>query len=121
MLDHNITVIRSVFDSQRFSLEDEKVLQAEIEKELIEFNIPYEREVYLDGNIKNQIDFVLFGNIGMEVKIKGNKANVYRQCARYCACDQINQLILITSKSFYLPELISNKPAHIIHIARNWL
>lgn len=121
MMDNNITVIASVFDANRFNLENEKVLQDQIEKELIDFKIPYEREVDLDNNGKNIIDFVVFGDIGIEIKIKGTRMNIFRQCSRYCGSDRIKQLVLVTSKCVYLPEMVMSKPAHEISLSKFWL
>jgi hypothetical protein len=104
--------------SRRFSLENEKRLQAEIAYQLYQSKLSFDIEYHLDAH--NIIDFFVEG-IGIEIKISGSAMNIYRQCERYCRFDAIKFLILITNKYMGLPEEIDGKPCSIINLGEAWL
>lgn len=105
-------------EGRRFPLSDEKRLQEEIETQLLAGAFAFEREVKLgDGDI---IDFVV-GRIGLEVKIKGAKREIYRQCERYCAHDQITGLVLASNVAMGLPVEIAGKPVRLASLGKGWL
>lgn len=104
--------------SKRLPLHNEKALQAEIEKVLLESNIDFQREHYLSkGSI---IDFMVNGT-GIEVKIGGSAKEIFRQCERYAEFEEIKAIILVTGKSIRLPEKINNKPAYVLNLGTAWL
>lgn len=106
---------------EKFELQDEKILQLQL-LALFHNHIPtdeIEKEFYLDD--KNIPDFMLFGNIAVEVKIKGRKIAIYKQCERYCQFDQVNELILITNVNMGFPEEINNKNCYVHNLAKSWL
>lgn len=75
--------------SFRWPLSDEKRLQEVMAEQLAGGSIAAEREVHLgDGDI---IDFMV-GGTGIEVKIKGSKRAIYRQCERYCGHARVTSL-----------------------------
>ena len=79
-----IEYVISTLKSRRFSMHDEKALQAEIYQALL-LNIDIadvQKEYRLDKN--NIIDFFLYSEIGIEAKLKGQKRAIYKQCERYC-------------------------------------
>ena len=103
---------------QKLIIDNEKHVQQQIENLFIGHNIPHKREYYLDnGNI---IDFLVYGNIGIEVKVKGGSRKIHRQCERYYNFDVIESLILLTSKSLTMP-LINGKKVYILNISRAWI
>lgn len=105
---------------KKLSLEDEKALQSQINEALVAA-LPGEdviREVILDS--KNTIDFMV-GNLGIEVKINGQKMSIYRQCERYCGFDQIKSLLLITNRSMGFPEQINGKDCYVLNLGKAWL
>lgn len=111
----------NILKSKRFRLFTEKVLQTEI-MELLSDHFKSEeiqREYRLDP--VNIIDFLLFENVGIEVKMAGQKKAIYRQCERYCSFPKIQYLILVTSKAIGMPETINGKPILLINISRAWL
>lgn len=110
--------ILKLLKNKCFNTEDEKVLQGQIEKVFQENNVLFDREFYLDD--KNHIDFKL-GTIGIEVKIKGGKRNIYKQCERYCNFESLTELILVTSKSMGMVKEINGKPIHFLNINMAWL
>lgn len=118
MNDIDVFDIMRLINGRRFSLSDEKKLQAEIEIELTAAGIDHKREHRLDD--RNIIDFMI-GTIGAEVKIKGAKLNIYRQVERYAGFDAIKRLILITNVAMGMPPLINGKPVYVVNLAKAWL
>lgn len=117
---HHVEIVKFL-KTQRIPLENEKVLQAEIAQALIA-RFPaemIEREQYLDP--ENVIDILVDGAIGIEIKIKGSKRDIHRQCARYCAFARIQVLILVTNVSLGFPEEINGKPCYVVKLGRAWL
>lgn len=113
-----INNIVSVFQGKRFSVFNEKVVQAEI-NELLTGKFEFVREKKLAHD--SIIDFFISGEIGIEVKIEGGKKKIYRQCERYCGFAEIKGLILVTARTMNLPKWISGKPCIIINISHAWL
>jgi hypothetical protein len=107
-----------LISSFRFALTDEKKLQAEMEGRFKYAGLDYRREVRLDPH--NIIDFTV-GEIGIEVKIKGARLNIYKQVERYMEFDVIKRLLLVTNIPMGLPELVNGKPVHVVNLARAWL
>jgi len=114
-----ITQILKSLTGVKFPLNNEKVLQASIEKRLKSRFIGYQREYELDE--KNIPDFLIAGCVAVEVKIKGNAQLIYRQCWRYCQFDQVKSLILITNRSMGFPKEINGKPCYLLNLGKAWL
>lgn len=113
--------IISLLKSRRFLLHDEKALQREIHEYLYTKIAPAEfsKEYCLDkGSI---VDFLISPGIAIEVKIKGSKREIYRQCARYCQFDQVRELILVTNVSMGFPPEINGKPCFLLKLGTAWL
>ncbi|MGN6693878.1 MAG: hypothetical protein ACTHN0_06840 [Aquihabitans sp.] len=73
----------------------------------------YVREVRVDE--RNRLDFVvqIAGDVvGVEVKIAGSRRDVLRQLTRYAQLDQIDELLLVTTKANHhrMPTHINGKP-----------
>lgn len=101
----------------RFSVYDEKILQEQIFN-LILKKYNFKREYRLDS--KSIIDFYEpINKIGIEIKVKGNVSDIYRQCKRYCENDLIKELILISAKTMNLPKEINGKKTSVILITSN--
>jgi hypothetical protein len=112
-------IIEKFFKKNRFSLEDEKKLQIEIELRMLLYEIRFHREKQLDK--ANIIDFLVFDKVGVEIKLKGSKVAIYRQCERYCNFDQIKALFLITNKSMTLPPQINGRSCYVLNLSEAWL
>lgn len=67
----------------------EAVVQDQIERALRQEGIEYEREVELAP--RDRIDFMV-GPVGIEVKIKGTRAQIIRQLARYVRNDRVEEI-----------------------------
>lgn len=71
--------------------------------------MPYEREVILSP--KDRIDFLVNGNIGIELKIKGAVSALTEQLERYATHDKIEVLVLVTTKTRLtgIPTIMNGK------------
>jgi len=118
MNNAKLAIVVSILSGKRFSIFNEKTTQGEIEK-VLTGQVQFEREKMLDR--KSIIDFLVAGEVGLEVKISGSPKNIYRQCERYCKFPEIKYLVLVTAKSMSLPSLINNKPCFVLNISRSWL
>lgn len=96
----------------RFRFTREEELQRGIATALDSMEIEYQREARIGVN--NRIDF-LVGRIGIEVKIDGSGPAVARQLRRYARCEEIDELILVTSRTrhFTHRHTIEDKPVHV--------
>lgn len=111
--------INAELRSVRLDLTDEKILQLEIQNVILKRTIySLEREVRLSK--KDIIDFMVLG-LGIEVKIKGSKTEIYRQLQRYAEFEEVKCLWLITNKAVKLPEYINGKNAYILNLGAAWL
>jgi hypothetical protein len=63
----------------------------------------------------------MVGGVGMEVKIKGSKREMYRQCERYCLHERVSALILATNVATGMPATINGKPVFVALLSRGWL
>ncbi|MFM0405270.1 hypothetical protein [Paraburkholderia dipogonis] len=110
--------IKAIIEQQRLPLNDEKVTQAAIANALELAGVAFEREVRLsDADI---VDFMI-GSIAIEVKIKGAKAQIYRQLERYAEHERVTSILLVTSRSMHLPSLIKGKPTLVASLSRGWM
>lgn len=108
-----------ILECRRFTLGDEKLLQAEMERLFTGEQMPFEREKALgNGDI---CDFFIAGAVAVEVKIKGGRNAIYRQCERYCAHDEVKALVLATNVAMALPSHINGKPAFVALLGAGWL
>ncbi|WP_276483578.1 hypothetical protein [Paraflavitalea pollutisoli] len=116
-----VQIVLAALKGKRFILHDEKALQQEIHLVLLNHlpALSIHREYVLDEH--SIIDFLIGGSLGIEVKIKGGKRDLYRQCERYCGFDQVKQLLLITNLSMGVPEQINNKDCYVYKLGTSWL
>ena len=103
----------------RLDVQDEKHLQQQIADAFFSASYDHEREYRLDGS--NIVDFMLPGKIAIEVKIKGSRREIFKQCERYCHFDEVSELILITNRSIGFPKEINRKPCYVMALGRSWL
>lgn len=106
----------SVMSGVRFLKDNEKKVQAEIEKLFPEAT----REYYLTP--ADKIDFIfLESGLGVEVKIKGQQSSIIRQLERYADSPLIVDLLLVTGKSVMLPRELKGKKLFKFNINQAWL
>ena len=113
-----LATIINALSTERFSLTVEKTTQIEIETLFNRNGIAHIKEYHLDKN--NIPDFFIDG-IAIEVKIKGNAKQIYRQCERYSKFKEVKIIILVTNRSMGFPKEINGKPCYIINMGRAWL
>lgn len=116
-MDGILSKIQLSLRGRRFSLGDEKRLQAEIAEAFTSHNINFMREVHLDKS--NIVDFMIDG-LAIEVKIrtKTSSMQIYRQLERYCAFPEVEALMVMTSKAISLPGTINDKPVYVLSLSR---
>jgi len=117
-MQEKIQEIFKVLKSRSLPITTEKEVQLEIEKLFTEKKISFEREYRFDN--KNIVDFFVNG-IAIEVKIKGVKKAVYKQCERYCEFNETKALILVTNLTMGFPEQLNGKDCYYYSLSKNWL
>lgn len=88
----------------------EAVVQAQIEQALRQEGVAFQREVEIAPG--DRIDFMV-GSVGIEVKIKGNRAPIIRQLARYIGNDRVDEIILAATSR----KILASVPDEIIGMA----
>lgn len=109
----------AVLSARRFRLSSERPLQDDIAAAFTACGIAFEREFRLSA--EDRPDFLVAGVVAVEVKIKGGRVKIYRQCERYCAHVAVTGLVLATNVAMALPPLICGKPAAVVTFGRAWL
>lgn len=110
-LQRLIDAIRSF----RFRYVNEDELQRGLTGALEQAGFVVRREVRLTA--RDRID-LLVGRIGIEVKIAGNAETVNRQITRYLASDELDGVILVTSRvRHFEPAPTAGKPVVVMQIA----
>ena len=67
-----------------------------------------------------RIDF-LCGGVGVEIKRgKPGPARLLPQLARYCACEEVAGVILVSERSVRLPATLGGKPVRNLCLNRLW-
>lgn len=113
-----ITQLHSILSKYKFSINNEKVLQQEIEAVLKDHRISYGREFFLD---EQSIPDFMVEDIAIEVKIKGSKRDIYEQILRYSKHEDVNSVLLVTTKDIGNPPLYDNKKLVILNISKSLL
>lgn len=109
----DLAAVMAVLRSTRFRWASEDDLQRGIEAALLASGIDAVREVRCGPG--ERLD-LLVGQVGIEVKVKGDWRGVLRQLRRYAEHDEVAALVLVTSvvaHAAHLPELLNDKPAQV--------
>lgn len=93
----------------------ERDMQDDVEEILTVLRHDFTREHRLKPG---PIDF-LVGRIGIECKIAGSKAEVLRQCRGYLGCEELDGLLLVTSRAVHTsaPAELGGKPLRVLWVA----
>ncbi|AHJ13135.1 DUF5131 family protein [Sulfurospirillum multivorans] len=120
MFESIINQVGMSLSKRRLNLSDEKLLQNDIASAFDHSSIAYEREVKIKD--KSIVDFMI-GTLAIEVKIRGNGSamSIYRQIERYCDSDQVEAILLLTSKTMTLPETINGKAVYVLSLGKTQL
>ena len=102
--------------SYSYSFGSEAVLQACVATVLAKACLPHAAEVKLGAG--DRVDFLVDGRIAVELKVDGSVNEVARQLARYCRHDQVEAVVLVTSrrKHFGVPPMLAGKPIEVVHV-----
>lgn len=101
-LDHYAKVL----GSHRYRFANEYDLQLGIAELLHSFGYAFCREFQ---SRVGRIDFVLAGDIGLEVKVDGSRAALLRQLSRYARSGEFDGLLVVASRR----RLIAEFPAEL--------
>lgn len=113
-----MTTIHELYDllsRYKFSVNNEKATQVEIQSILNEKKIVHAREYFLD---EDSIPDFMVDNIAIEVKIGGNKRDIYRQILRYSQHEDVGAVLLVTNRAIGKAPLYDNKPLKILNLGR---
>lgn len=109
--------IARLLNLYRFHYGNEDDLQRGIEQALEEAGADFTREAVLPGTF-GRIDFMVHARheIGIEVKVEGASTTVGRQVARYLKTDEVEGIILVTSKRRHrtFPKEFNGKPVEVV-------
>jgi hypothetical protein len=116
----------AILRTARLPVNTEAELQTEVAALLTRNGIIHAREVKVAGG---RIDFLVgyvgrFSeqpSVGLEIKIKGGKRAIHRQCAAYCGDPRISELVVLTGISLGLPPTMNGKRVTIVSIGGAWL
>ena len=108
--------LRSTLLERRLPAVNEIALQDAIAAAFTSAGIAFDREVILSG--KDRIDFLVGGHLGLEVKIEGALSEVTRQLHRYAQHDQIQGLVLVTTRMRHraLMRELNGKRIDVVHL-----
>lgn len=111
--------IAGAIRNARCSLSNEKATQADIEKVLLASGLSFQREARLGpGDIP---DFMVDDRLAIEVKLRGQRKQIYRQLSRYASYPQVDGLIFVSNISMSIPETIEGKPVMVVSLGRAWI
>lgn len=117
-LQHPGTLIRalSALELARFRFSSELELQAGIAEVLTGAGVSFEREARIGD--RETIDFLLAGEIGLEVKIAGAPAEIVRQLQSYGYTGRVAYLILATSRNRHarMPSVLNGVPVDVVYL-----
>lgn len=110
--------IHAAFARAACAPNDEAALSAVVARLLTSAGLEFRSEVKLDGNARNRIDYVV-DRVGLELKTEGSPAAVLRQLDRYAAAEELDALILVTTRralAHRLPSELRGKPLSAINL-----
>lgn len=113
--------IIAALHTARFRYSSEAELQNGIAQALTAAGIEHEPEAALSAG--ERIDF-LVGAVGIEVKVGGSAAEVFRQLMRYAESPRIDSLIVVTDKvriARGLPDSALRKHIDVVSLAEGSL
>jgi len=106
--------IAKMLKACRFLFNDEAGLQRCIEERFHRSLVLYQREARLSA--AERVDFLIDGDVAVEVKIKGAFVSVAEQLQRYAAISTVTGVLLVTTRRQLLamPETFHDKPVRAV-------
>jgi hypothetical protein len=110
-----VATVDRALRTHRFRYSGERELQAGIEQVLRAAGLEVKREAPLGD--AGTIDF-LIESLGIEIKVRGSRADVTRQVHRYLQHDALAGVLVVTTRAALarLPPRISGKPVFTHHL-----
>lgn len=97
---------------------NEVALHEGIAQVLNQHGVEFQREVV--AGPADRFDFLVEPGIVIEAKVKGSLPQALRQVARYAARDDVQAVILVSSRfwsrSNAMPEALHGKPVRVVHL-----
>ena len=97
--------------------QNEADLQQRMEAAFTAAGFLFDREVNLDGDRHNRIDFLMAGGLGVEVKAgkSSSTMDVTRQLLRYTHARAVTGLLLVTTRALHagVPRELGGKPVDV--------
>ena len=106
--------VLGVLRGHRFRYTNEDELQEGIAAALAVGGLSPLREVRLSD--RDRIDLFV-DPVGIEVKVAGSQTHPWGQLKRYAEHDAIQSLVLVTNRSYTLPEEVGGKPLRVVSLA----
>jgi hypothetical protein len=110
-----VDCVAELIRSNRYRYNRETELHVLIEQVLTAAGITVQREVRIGD--AGRIDMVIPGRVGVEVKVTGQTAAVWRQLRRYAASGELDRLLLVTTCARHvagLPLYLHGIPVHTV-------
>lgn len=114
------SVVAALQDLRVHPVRSETAVHAAVAACLRATGITFEHEVRVGPRCR--VDFLCAGGVAIEVK-RGKPLTgvVARQVERYCACDPVRALVLVTERG--LQQVVAEahgKPVRTVTLAENW-
>lgn len=119
-MNEYLNLVLNVLKKCKADLTNEKNAQRQLYEALTAENCTFVREHHLDEHNIPDL-FCQNSNIAIEVKIKGQKAAIYKQLVRYSKFNDVKILILCSNKALGIPPSINGKPCYFVHLGKAWL
>lgn len=114
-----IKKLLETLSSYRYRVNSEYMMHNAVAQVLKENHIHYEREYPLTSS--SRVEFFLpEDGVVIECKIEGGFSPVLRQVQRYAMVEEVNEIILLTTRSTHrgIPSEISGVMVHVIWTGR---
>ncbi len=103
----------------RIDMSVEMVTQEQIAGVLRLNGITFQKEFKLGPG--SRIDFLCKDGTGIEVKLAGQSKAIYRQVLKYTMSDEVEAVIIASSKSLGFPSEVNGKPCRVVSLSRAWM
>lgn len=115
-MSRSVAELAATLRGWRFACANEVELHLGLKRALTADGWTFEHEVALSP--RDRIDFLVEGEIGVEVKVKGRRAAVEDQLARYAEHDRLKALVLVTTRVQLtaVSPVLGMKPVHTIYL-----
>lgn len=102
-----------------YRLGREVFLQEDVEKALREQGVQFKREATLGPG--ERVDFLCWGEIALELKLRCSPRVMMRQLQRYAAHEQVKSIILLTATITSMPDSMNGKPVFVVNLGAGYL